>query len=191
VPRVRPPLGAGNPPEDATTIDEQPVQQDAPTAPAPTLSEPKPIPTTPPDLAPLWSKVIRAEGISPLLRAVLINSSLISFNSGKATIHCLPRYAKDASTRWRMNIAELIAKESSSTTPVEIIITGAENSPASTAPSPHSSSPHSSPPQPDSPQPRAEPAPQPTTINPSTHPLVQTALELFGGRIVDIQPRKR
>lgn len=185
MPRVRPPLGAGNPPEGATP-NESPTThpQDAPAIVAP--SEPRSLPTTPNDLAPLWSKIIRAEGLSPLLRAILINSALTSFENGKATITCLPRYAKDANIRWRANIAELIAKESNSTSPIEIIINGGETAP--TAPeSPHSSRRDT----PTPPRPAQPAAPAQLLTNPSTHPLVQQAIELFGGRIVDIQPRKR
>jgi hypothetical protein len=36
----------------------------------------------------------------------------------------------------------------------------------------------------------APPAPGAPLDDPRQHPLVQSALELFGGRIVDVQPRR-
>ncbi len=181
---------------EAPPEDETQANQDAPaSAPSAAIIEPKPtpapptyLPPTPPDLAQLWSKVIRAEGISPLLRAVLINSSLTSFHAGKATIACLPRYATDANKRWRLPIAELFAKESASTTPIEVIIDAPEGALAPATPSP--SQPVTQSPVQPAPQ-ASSAAPAQLLTNPSTHPLVQTAIELFGGRIVDIQPRKK
>jgi hypothetical protein len=179
-------------PRNVAALDDSPSElATAPATPQPV--EPRVLPSTPAALAPLWSKVIRAEGISALLRAVLINSTLESLEGGRATIVCAGRYAADAQKKWRGSIVELLSRESGA--PIELTIqstdggviqtpspAAAEPADASSPNSPTSQTPTSAPPAPSRPG-----APN----SAAEHPLVKQALELFGGRIVDIQPRRR
>lgn len=168
---------------------------------APAFSEPRPLPQTSPELAPLWSRIIRAEGVSPLLRAVLINSTLESLEGGRATIVSTARYAADAEKRWRGSIIELLTRESGASAPIELTIRSTDGAIVNTPPTPSTPSPIAaggSPPGSHG-EPSAAPTPAPSrpgalaasVNNAADHPLVKQALELFGGRIVDIQPRRR
>jgi hypothetical protein len=137
--------------------------------------------------------VIRAENLSPLLRAVLINSTLESLEGGKAIVVCSGRYAADAEKRWRASITELLSREAG--TAVELIIRSAEGTPAPAEAPPAGTPDAADAAEPAAPRPQPAPgpgrAPAQALNNAAEHPLVKQALELFGGRIVDIQPRRR
>lgn len=186
MPRVRPPE-AGTPPDPEASPDKEDHTALEGSASVQTIAEPKPLPQTPAGLAPLWSRVIRAEGISPLLRAVLINSTLESLDSGRATVVCSARYAADAEKRWRGSITELLSRESGAA--IDLTICSADGAVVATPPA--------APAEDAAPQSDSSPAPAPAPSRPGVpsnaadHPLVKQAIELFGGRIVDIQPRRR
>jgi len=141
-------------------------------------------PETPPDLAALWTRVIRSPGLHPVLRAILTNSSLASLVGGKATIVCGPRFAAGA-PKWAGNIAELLAKEAGA--PVEVIVRGAAASEPSATGEVEPRSVGAVDPAPQA----TSPAPRVNIVQATEHPLVKQALELFGGRVVDVQPRKK
>jgi hypothetical protein len=149
---------------------------------------------TPTNLAPLWSRIIRTPGLSPILRAILTNSSLTSLEGGKATIVCTPKFASGA-PKWTTQMADLISREHGAK--VEIIIRAAADgesiapraadAPPASDGSPDATSDADSPPASSS----DSPAPRTGGSQPTDHPLVKQALEVFGGRIVDVQPRRR
>lgn len=166
----------------------------------PTTEEPHtPVPivglgalATPAALAPLWSKVIRSPGISPILKAILTNSSLTSLDGDKATVVSTPKYATGA-LKWITHITDLISREHGSK--VEVILraaAGGESIPprADDASTGSSSSADSSSDPDASPAPRSQPLSSGTS-QPMDNPLVKHALEVFGGRIVDVQQRRR
>lgn len=163
----------------------------------PTPEEPNiPIPivglgalATPAALAPLWSKVIRSPGISPILKAILTNSSLTSLDGGKATVVSTPKFATGA-PKWITHITELISHAHG--TKVEVLLLAAAGNEPITQPAPEdSASSNADPTDPDAPPIPRSPPPSTGTFQPTDHPLVKQALEVFGGRIVDVQPRKR
>jgi len=155
--------------------------------------------STPAALAPLWSKVIRSPGISPILRAILTNSSLTSLEDDKATIVSAPKFATGA-PKWVVQMAELIGHHHGAKVEVHLRAaaggeqitqpsadakpaagdTGDEPSDASRGDENEPSAPASRP-----------PASGGSGSQPIEHPLVKRALEVFGGRIVDVQPRRR
>ena len=153
------------------------------------LVEPK-LPTgalsTPAALAPLWSRVIRSASASPVMRAILMNSTLASVENGVATIIAPPRYASGA-PKFLAQISDLLTREHGS--PLQALVRSADTSepidaaPTDTAPTDIAHDPIAQQP----PAPRPTPSNLPNAAN---HPLVKQALELFGGRIVDVQPRK-
>ncbi len=173
------------PPEDET----QKMQDAAASESSAVLTEAKPLPSTPAGLAPLWSRVIRAENISPLLRAVLINSTLESLETGRATLVCSARYAADAQKKWRGSITELLSREAG--TPIDLTILSTDGAVVTLPAAPAADSASAPPPNPSSSTPSPAPSRPGAPNNAADHPLVKQALELFGGRIVDIQPRKR
>lgn len=144
---------------------------------------------TPAALAPLWSKVIRSPGISPILKAILTNSSLTSIDGGKATVVSTPKYATGA-PKWLTQITELITREHG--TKVEVILRAAAgNEPISeVAPDSPASADATASDSDASSTPRSH-TPATGSIQPTEHPLVKQALEVFGGRIVDVQQRRR
>ncbi len=138
--------------------------------------------STPAALAPLWARVIRAATASPVMRAILMNSTLARVESGIAP----PRYASGA-PKFLAQISDLITREHGSTVKA-LVRTSEPETPIDT------STPDSAP---SDAQPIPAPAPRPVPSTPANlsnatdHPLVKHALELFGGRIVDIQPRRQ
>lgn len=161
------------------------------------FAEPKALPAISGELAPLWTRVIRAEDLSPLLRAVLINSTLESLEGGRATVVCSGRYAADAQKKWRASITELLSREAG--TAIELTIRSADGAaamveaPVAAASEAEATMDAASVPIPPRPASVPSPARMPAQSlnNAADHPLVKQALELFGGRIVDIQPRRR
>lgn len=166
--------------------------------PEPDVEEPNtPIPivglgalSTPAALAPLWSKVIRSPGISPILKAILTNSSLTSLDGGKATVVSTPKFATGA-PKWIAQITELISHAYGAKVEVVLRAAAAGSEPI-TQPAPDdSASSDAAAGDTDAPaMPRSQP-PSTGSFQPTEHPLVKQALEVFGGRIVDVQPRRR
>lgn len=128
------------------------------------------------EVAAIWAKVVRAGGEqSPLLRAVLTNMTLISLTPTQATIAVDSTWAARAA-KWTTQVAELIGKQTGQTVSV-LLQSPLEGVSMTDVTSADGSAP-------------AAPAVRPNVSNATDHPLVKTALELFGGRVVDVQPRR-
>ncbi len=123
------------------------------------------------------------------MRAILMNSALTSVESGIATIIAPPRYASGA-PKFLTQISDLLTREHGS--PLKALIRAIDDGSTIAPRPPDSSAETSAADNAPAEIPSAQPAPRPTTSNSNAadHPLVQHALQLFGGRIVDVQPRK-
>jgi hypothetical protein len=129
--------------------------------------------------------------MSPILRAILTNSSLVSLEAGKASVVCAPKFAAGA-PKWSSQIAELVAREHGS--PVEVTVRAAGSGETIEAPAPDVS-----PNAPSADGTEAAPGAAPhaastsrvNVVQAAEHPLIKQALELFGGRVVDVQPRRQ
>jgi hypothetical protein len=147
---------------------------------------------TPAALAPLWSKVIRSPGISPILKAILTNSSLVSLDSGKAIVVSTPKYATGA-PKWITQITDLISREHGSKVEVALRAAAGGESISPRADDASIGSPSSADSSSNadfSTAPRSQQHASGTS-QPMDNPLVKHALEVFGGRIVDVQQRRR
>lgn len=120
----------------------------------------------------------------PVLRAILADATLKSVDAARVVLVCPDaRFALSAQARSKP-IAELFERQLGR--PVEVVIESAQPDPA----------PQLSPPDPDQP---SEPASSSTRAlsdapispveDPINHPLVRTAIELLGARIVSVQRR--
>lgn len=144
------------------------------------------------NLGALWTRVQRAGGATnPLVRAVLANCTLVSVQGGggggggdagpcRVLISAAPSWAHRA-VKWTDQIGELLGQQLGAKAIVEWAggqptqEGGAEGDSAD-ARADGASVPASS-------------ANQPVLV--TDHPLVQRAIELFGGRVVDVQPRRK
>ncbi len=186
---MRTEVAAPRAPDVSETRPSEPITED-PNTPVPIVG--LGALATPAALAPLWSKVIRSPGISPILKAILTNSSLTFLDAGKATVVSTPKYATGA-PKWITQITDLISREHGSK--VEVTLRAAAGSEsiaprADDASTANSASADSSSDADASPAPRSQP-PSSGTSQPMDNPLVKHALEVFGGRIVDVQQRRR
>jgi hypothetical protein len=113
----------------------------------------------------------------PLLRAVLGNVRFLRLEGDVATLAANPGWA----TRVPKHLAEIdefLSQEHGR--PIRAIL---DEDPAAATPA-------DAPTAGGADAPAAPPPPRPGVTDVSDHPMVKTALELFGGRIVDVQPRR-
>lgn len=136
----------------------------------------------------VWGRVVRGAGAaSPILRAVLTNASLARVEGDEAVVTCSPRYLSGAQ-KMRGQIAEALSRELGREVRVDLRVaeeahvaagdgTGVSESSADTEQNATSANVME--------QSRA-------AFNPNLameNELVKQAMELFGGRIVDVRPR--
>lgn len=133
----------------------------------------------------LWGRVVRAGGEKgPLLRVFLMNASLHSLSGGKAVIICAERYLSGA-PKWVVTLADLLTREAGEAVQVEI----RGDSPAGGS---------SGAPGADGQQGGAAAGAAGAAgavggggaMNVLDDPLVKQAVEMFGAKVVDVQPRR-
>jgi hypothetical protein len=132
-------------------------------APPPTPSPVLPAPTA--DI-PLWARIVRSPAVTPVLRAILTNSTLVELKDTAAVLNTAPRFLAGAKSRLS-EIAAIFEKELGRR--IDVTIQEPEAPPENAASS------------------DAAPAAQPPS--PVEDPLVKIAMELFNARIVSVQPR--
>jgi hypothetical protein len=161
-----PPVAAAPPPTAPPSVQPAPPLETATpaSAPAGSLSVAPPIP--PADI-PLWARIVRSPAVTPVLRAILTNSTLVELKDTAAVLNTAPRFLAGAKSRLS-EIAALFEKELGRR--IEVTIQEPE------APSPDS---------PASESPATSSAPP----SPVEDPLVKIAMDLFNARIVSVQPR--
>ena len=133
------------------------------------------------DTAAIWAKVVRTGGAQdPMLRAVLVNMTLVSLSPSQATIAVEAVWAPRAA-KWTARVAELIGQQTGSTVSVllQSPVTGEER--VSDVVGEGSNGSESA---------GASVRERPVVGNAADHPLVKVAMELFGGRVVDVKPRR-
>lgn len=158
----------------------------------------------------VWARVVRACGqTNPILRAILTNSTLLGLENGSALLTCSERFAVGAK-KHQAAIAQAFERELGRPIVVEfrdalgVPAAGAtggnsETAPGSATDGVSSDSPTSQEGQPATaaggatedagPQAKA-PVRNFNSNTAAEHPLVKQAMELFGAKIVDVQPRK-
>lgn len=135
----------------------------------------------------LWAKVQRAGGESgALLRAVLANCTLMELHGvgegpRRAVVSIAPSWAHRAE-KWTEQIGGLLGKQLGASVIVEWAGMGAGGADAGDAAAVDDGERASSA---GAGAARAEP------VQVTDHPLVRRAIELFGGRVVDVQPRRK
>lgn len=135
-----------------------------------------------PELLAIWSRVVRAGGEGrPLLRAVLTNLTLVEIEAGAATLVPVAGWASRAA-KHLSQIAELLEREVG--VPLQPRLVGGDlgsggsleagggTGTGGQGPTPVLSSAGVG------------------SVQATEHPLVKVAVEVFGGRIVDVQPRR-
>lgn len=163
-PAIRPPVA---PPS--------PAAPPVPAAPEPThaAASPGPEPASP------WERAVRtAIETKPILRAVLGNVRLVGVEGEVATLAAAPGWGERV-PRHLAEIAEFLSDEYGR--PMRAVLAEGEATPTPEG-GPPGGGPDGTPA--DGSAPRAGP------VDVSEHPIVKAALELFGGRIVDVQPRR-
>ncbi|MCC6321415.1 MAG: hypothetical protein IT438_08275 [Phycisphaerales bacterium] len=113
---------------------------------------------------------MRSPGASPIVRAILTNSTLVELSGDQATISCSDRFARGARERLA-EIATLFRRELGRQIEVRI----AEQSPAASTPDGDGPS-----------NQQSVPAPAESPVD---DPLVKLAAELFGAKIVAVTHR--
>lgn len=129
-----------------------------------------------------WQRVARsASDVSPVLRGIVINCTLLRYEGGKVLLDCPERF-RPMAVKHAAKLGEMFSRESGAAVVVEIHDpeaaaataggggAGAEGEAASLVPT-------------------VAPA-RPDPVMVTEHPLVKRALELFQARVVDVQPRK-
>jgi hypothetical protein len=175
-------------------------------APPPTLAPPRPVASDQPDRpappvqpgiaavhgpplagthASAWSSTIRALGLeNPPMRVALMNAALSQVTDDSAVVQTPPRYAQ-ALTRALPELARVLSAQLGRELSVRVQVLEPEAGAALTSPdAPASSAPASN-------QAAEEHQPPRPPFNPNVwleHPLVKQAIELFGARVVDVQP---
>lgn len=146
------------------------------------------------NIAALWAKAQRAGGeAGPLLRAVMANCTLVSLQGGgdgprRAVVSIAPSWAHRAA-KWTEQIGELLGKQLGDKVIVEWAGGGAASE-GSGADEPVSrSSVGETGVRATAGDGGAARGAEPVQV--TDHPLVQRAIELFGGRVVDVQPRRK
>jgi hypothetical protein len=116
-----------------------------------------------------------ASEAGPLLRGVVTNCTLVRLEGGRAVLDC-PERLRPQALKQAQRLGEVFSREHGSAIVVEIIdpeaLAAQASEPGAAQTPAHAVAP------------RAEP----TDV--SEHPLVKQALELFGARVVDVQPRR-
>lgn len=142
----------------------------------------------------IWAKIVRSPVSSPIIRAILTNSSLAEFkpSEGLATISCTARYAAGAKARIG-EIAVIFEKEVGRRFTITIHEPGEAASAGATAAEAPAAPPVAAATVPGA-EPATEATPRPSTppppaFNAAEDPLIRQALELFSARIVSVQPR--
>ncbi|MBY0312740.1 MAG: hypothetical protein K2W85_11780 [Phycisphaerales bacterium] len=142
----------------------------------------------------LWAKAQRAGGeVGPLLRAVMANCTLVSLQGGgdgprRALVSIAPSWAHRAA-KWTEQIGELLGKHVGGKVIVEWA-GGVATGEGSGGDEPgNGSSAGESGSRALSGDGGASRGAEPVQV--TDHPLVQRAIELFGGRVVDVQPRRK
>lgn len=132
----------------------------------------------------MWSRVVRsAGGTTPILRAVLVNSSLDKVDGDTAVVICPQRYIAGG----RKNIEPIqkaFSLELGRSVLVEFRLPDGEVEREAASADAGASEAHAG-------APDGVHAPA-TTFNPNLaveHELVKQAMELFGARVVDVRPR--
>lgn len=178
--------------------DALPVPPDAP----PVSPPPPPAPTAraaatavgvSSEAAAVWSKVVHTcVQQHPLLRALVTNSMLVSLEGEKALLACAERFAAGAH-KWSEKLSEVFTRERGATTIVEFeqpvappVAAGEEGVAAGASETGASGNA-------DAPATAPTVSARPTMPGPGAieHPLVKQAIELFGARVVDVQPPLR
>ncbi len=141
------------------------------------------------DLAALWAKAQRMGGeTGPLLRAVMANCTLVAVHGGgprRAVVSIAPAWAHRGA-KWTGQIGEILGKLLGGA----VIVEWAGGDVAGEAVASDEGGPAA--------ESGAGPtgggvgrAPRSEPVQVTDHPLVQRAIELFGGRVVDVQPRRK
>ena len=195
----RVPALLAEPKPDALPVpcDSPPVSPPPP--PAPTARAAATAVGVSPEAAAVWSKVVHTcVQQHPLLRALVTNSMLVSLEGEKALLSCAERFAAGAH-KWSEKLSEVFTRERGATTIVEfeqpaappVAAEGGENGGAESGEAGASAQ---------ATAPSAAPAGagvggglRPAMPGPGAleHPLVKQAIELFGARVVDVQPPLR
>ncbi len=116
---------------------------------------------------PLWARIVRSPTLSPVLRAILTNSTLVEIKDDAAVLDTAPRFLAGARSRLP-EIAAAFEKEVGR----RIVVTLREPEATPADASEQGSTPPAGPPP-----------------SPVDDPLVKIAMELFNARIVSVQPR--
>lgn len=161
-----------------------------------------------PELLQAWARVVRASSTQPTTRAILTNLEPVGADESRLMLRGEERYTGPARSRLAA-LAELLHKELGRRLEITLVEAGDGQTfaaPPAAAPSarlpqaPPVSQPQTEPengtysdnaPHPDAPA-AVDPAqpsdPQPSTLA-ANHPIVRQTIELFGARIVSVQPR--
>lgn len=148
------------------------------------------------EAAAVWSKVVQVcVQQHPLLRALVTNSMLVSLEGEKALLSCAERFALSA-PKWREKLGELFTRERGTTTVVEFEAPGGSPESAAAVSGDAGAASESTSPGAGAPAAAAGGAAaftRPAMPGPGAveHPLVKQAIELFGARVVDVQPPLR
>lgn len=129
-----------------------------------------PIPAAPSADAPLWARIVRSPTLTPMLRAILTNSTLVEVKDGAAVLDTPARFAAGARSRLG-EIAAVFERELGRRIEVSL----REPGPASGDTGESAGG-------------EAAGAPA-APVSPVDDPLVKIAMELFNARIVSVQPR--
>jgi hypothetical protein len=124
------------------------------------------VPPAPPADIPLWARIVRSPTLSPVLRAILTNSTLVELKDTAAVLNTAPRFLSGAQSRLS-EIAAVFEKELGRR--IEVTLQEPEATPADAS--------------------AGEEAPAAAPPSPVDDPLVRIAMELFNARIVSVQPR--
>lgn len=175
--------------------DALPVPPDAPPAPAAPRAAATAVGVSA-EAAAVWSKVVQVcVQHHPLLRALVTNSMLVSLEGEKALLSCAERFALSA-PKWREKLSEVFTRERGATTAVEFEVPGAPPESAGTEGGGEAGAASDSTAQSAGAQASTGAAAsftRPAMPGPGAveHPLVKQAIELFGARVVDVQPPLR